>query len=140
MRIYPLIFLGYTFKPRMAKNSLRGVWFTNWLPAVSNKAMKSMNEKMKGWQILRTSGCTLAEVIKAINPVIQGWISYYGQFYKSKLISFMHIINVKLAGWARRKYKRLRPSEMKAIRWLHGISLREPTLFAHWKVGATPTV
>jgi len=133
-------FLGYTFKPRMAKNSIRGVWFTNWLPAVSNKAMKSMNEKMKGWHILRASGCTLAEVIKAINPVIQGWISYYGQFYKSKLVNFMHIINVKLAGWARRKYKRLRPSEMKAIRWLHGVSLREPTLFAHWKVGATPTV
>lgn len=133
-------FLGYTYKPRMAKNSIRGVWFTNWLPAVSNKAMKSMNEKMKGWAILRSSGCILAEVVAAINPVIQGWISYYGQFYKAKLINFMHIVNVKLAGWARRKYKRLRSSEMKAIRWLQDISLRNPNLFAHWKIGSKPTV
>jgi hypothetical protein len=29
-------FLGYAFKPRMAQNSIRKVWFTNWLPAVSD--------------------------------------------------------------------------------------------------------
>lgn len=133
-------FLGFTFKPRMAKNSIRGVWFTDWLPAVSNKAMKAMNEKMKGWTILRSSSCILAEIAGAINPVIRGWINYYGRFYKAKLINFMHIVNVKLAGWARRKYKGLRRSEMKAIRWLHGISQKEPNLFAHWKIGSKPTV
>ena len=133
-------FLGYTFQPRMAKNSIRGVWFTNWLPAVSNKSLKAMNEKMKGWKILRSSGCKLEDVVAAINPVIKGWISYYGQFYKTKLINFMHVINVKLARWARRKYKGLRTSDMKAIRWLHGICQREPYLFAHWKIGSKPTV
>ena len=40
-------FMGYIFKPRMAKNSIRGVSFTNWLPSISNKAIKLMNEKMK---------------------------------------------------------------------------------------------
>lgn len=133
-------FLGYSFKPRMARNSIRGVWFTNWLPAVSSKSMKSMNEKMNDWEIMRNSGCKLVDVVRAINPMIQGWISYYGNFYKAKLINFMHIINVKLAGWARRKYKGLRASEMKAIRWLHGIYQRDPSLFAHWKIGSKPTV
>lgn len=124
----------------MTRNSIRGVRVTNWLPVVSNKAMRSMNEKMKEWTILRSSGSTMEDVTKAINPVIQGWISYYGKFYKAKLINFMHIVNVKLAGWARGKYKRLRPSEMKAIRWLYDISQRSPTLFAHWKIGSKPTV
>ena len=40
-------FLGYTFQPREAQNKYRKETFTNWLPAVSNKAMKAMNEKMK---------------------------------------------------------------------------------------------
>ena len=131
-------FLGFTFKPRMAKNSIRGVWFTNFLPAVSKKAMTSMNEKMKEWAIMRCTTCSFTEVVKAINPVLQGWINYYGKFYKAKLINFMDIVNVKLVHWARRKYKRLRTSNRKAFRWLYGISRRSPTLFAHWKFGKMP--
>lgn len=141
---YPNIsfdFLGYSFKPRMAKNSIRGVWFTNWLPAVSTKAMKSMNEKMHGWEVLKKTGNTIQEIASKLNPVLRGWINYYGKFYKAELVNFMHIVNVKLATWARRKYKNLRVSEMKAIRWLHGISVRSPDLFAHWSLlGSKPTV
>lgn len=133
-------FLGYTFMPRMARNSIRKVWFTSWLPAVSKKAMKTMNERMKDWGILRTSGCTLTDLARKINPVIKGWINYYGKFYRAKLRNFMHILNVKIASWARRKYKNLRSSEMKAIRWLHGISQTSPNLFAHWTLGAKPSM
>ncbi len=134
-------FLGYTFKPRQAQNSIRKETFTNWLPAVSTKAMKSMNEKMHGWKVLQQTGNTIQEIALKINPVLRGWINYYGKFYKTKLKDFMHIVNVKLASWARRKYKHLRTSEMKAIRWLHGISLRRPGLFAHWSLlGSKPTV
>jgi RNA-directed DNA polymerase len=134
-------FLGYTFQPRLAQNSIRGEWFTNWLPAVSTKAMKSMNEKMHEWAVLERTDSTIQEIAKRINPVLRGWINYYGKFYKTKLKHFMHIVNVKLASWARRKYKNLRVSEMKAIRWLHGISVRRPGLFAHWSLlGAKPTV
>lgn len=134
-------FLGYTFKPRQAQNSIRKETFTNWLPAVSNKAMKSMNEKMHGWLVLQMTGATIQDIALKINPVLRGWINYYGKFYKTKLKDFMHLVNVKLANWARRKYKRLRTSEMKGIRWLHGISVRSPGLFAHWsQLGSRPTV
>jgi len=134
-------FVGYTFKPRMARNSQRGEWFTNWLPAVSSKSMKSMNEKMRKWDVLRKTTGTLQEIAAVINPVLTGWINYYSKFYKATLVNFMHIVNVKLASWARRKYKNLRTSEMKAIRWLHGISIRQPTLFAHWSLlGSKPTI
>ncbi len=133
-------FLGYTFMPREAQNSIRKETFTNWLPAVSKKAMKSMNEKMHEWSVLQQTGNTIQEIALKINPVLRGWINYYGKFYKTKLRDFMHIVNVKLASWARRKYKNLRTSEMKAIRWLHAISARRPGLFAHWSLGAKPTV
>jgi RNA-directed DNA polymerase len=134
-------FVGYTFKPRMAQNSQRGEWFTNWLPAVSGKSMRSMNEKMRKWEVLRKTTNTIQEVAAVINPVLRGWINYYSKFYKAKLVNFMHIVNVKLASWARRKYKNLRASEMKAIKWLYRISVREPTLFAHWSLlGSKPTL
>jgi group II intron reverse transcriptase/maturase len=134
-------FLGYTFRPRLAENSQRGEWFTNWLPAVSHRSMRSMNEKMRKWEALKKRNNTIQEIAMAINPVLTGWINYYGKFYKTKLKSFMHIINVKLASWARRKYKNLRASEMKAIRWLHGVSERQPKLFAHWALlGSKPTI
>src|SRR5690606_10702995 len=53
---YPIIsfdFLGFTFKPRQAQNGRKDGSFTNFLPAVSTKAMKAMNEKMKKWQALK---------------------------------------------------------------------------------------
>lgn len=134
---YPIIsfdFLGFTFKPRLAQNSIRGEWFTNFLPAVSTKAMRSMNEKMREWEALKKTTNTLQDIAKEINPILRGWINYYGKFYKTKMTLFMHILNVKLATWARRKYKKLRASEMKAIRWLHQISVRRPNLFAHWSL------
>mgnify|MGYP001792887729 CR=1 FL=1 len=141
---YPNItfdFLGYTFKPRMARNSIRGVWFTNWLPAISTKSMRSMNEKMREWKVLQKTTNTIQEIADKINPVLRGWINYYGKFYKAKLTNFMHIVNVKLAKWARRKYKNLRVSEMKAIKWLHDITVHRPNLFAHWKLhGSKPTI
>jgi len=133
-------FLGYTFKPRQAQNGRKDGSFTNCLPGVSAKAMKSMNEKMREWDVLQKTGNTIQEIATKINPVLRGWINYYGKFYKTKLRNFMHIVNVKLATWAKRKYKRFRGSELKAIRWLHGISVRRPGLFAHWSLlGSKPT-
>jgi len=134
---YPVVsfdFLGFTFKPRLAQNSKRGEWFTNFLPAVSRKAMKAMNEKMHEWEALKKTTNTLQDIAKEINPVVRGWINYYGTFYKTKMKEFMHILNVKLQAWARRKYKRLRTGGMKTVKWLHQISRRRPKLFAHWEL------
>jgi RNA-directed DNA polymerase len=134
-------FLGYTFKPRQAKNSKRNESFTNCLPAVSNKSLSSMREKMKKWETLKLSGSTLEEVAKEINPVVRGWINYYGKFYTSKLKSFMREVNLIIIKWARSKYLKIRPSLKKGFIWLKLVSLRKPELFAHWKIlGATPNV
>lgn len=141
---YPVIsfdFLGFTFRPRQAQNGRKDGSFTNFLPAVSTKAMKAMNEKMKKWGALTKTTNTLQEIAQEINPVVRGWINYYGTFYKTKMKEFMHLLNVKLEAWARRKYKRLRTGGMKTVRWLHQISMRRPKMFAHWELlNSKPTV
>ena len=127
-------FLGYTFKPRLAQNSQRGEWFTNWLPAVSTKSKKGMSDKLRQCTSLKSKTGTLQAIAREINPMLKGWINYYGKFYITELKRFLHLVNENVANWARRKYKNLRTSMMKAMRWLHMISVRRPGLFAHWSM------
>lgn len=43
-------FLGYTFRPRHAKNRY-GKFFTNFLPAISEKAKKAIRKEVRGWKL-----------------------------------------------------------------------------------------
>ena len=60
------------------------------------------------------------------NKVVQGWINYYGRFYKSGLYPLLRRINEYLVRWAKRKYKRLRGHTRQAKRWLVRVARREP--------------
>jgi Group II intron, maturase-specific domain len=44
-----------------------------------------------------------------INPVVGGWMRYYGAFYRSALSTLLARINTYLVRWIRKRYKRLRP-------------------------------
>ncbi|MEV8063495.1 group II intron reverse transcriptase/maturase [Streptomyces antimycoticus] len=132
-------FLGYTFCPRAAR--LRdGRLKTGFLPAVSKAAMKSMARAIRSWRLGRCTELSFREIAAMINPVVAGWINYYGRFYKSRLIRFLEQqINPFLVKWARRKYKRYRRASRKARRKLAEIASTFPGMFAHWKHGALPT-
>ncbi len=133
---YPRImftFLGYTFRPRCAK-SRKGKIFLNFSPAVSNQAAKEMRRKLREWRIHLRSYANLDQLAKMLNPVVRGWINYYGKFYKSGLFPILRHIDRWLARWAMRKYKKLRNRRKRATKWLLRIAKRQPQLFAHWKV------
>jgi group II intron reverse transcriptase/maturase len=132
-------FLGYTFRPRDAR--LRdGQLKTGFLPAVSKSAMKSMARVIRGWCLGRWTALSFQEVAATINPVVAGWINYYGRFYKSRLIRFLEQrINPFLVKWVRRKYKRFRRAPGKVRRRLAEIASVFPGMFAHWRHGALPT-
>jgi RNA-directed DNA polymerase len=72
------------------------------------------------------------------NNIVQGWINYYGRFYKSMLCPLLKRLNRALVRWACRKYKRLRRRERKAASWLVEVARRAPGLFAHWRLGFRP--
>ena len=75
---------------------------------------------------------------RIFNPIIQGWINYYGRFYRSMLIKVLRRINAYLVRWAMGKYKRLRRYPAKARRFLVDVFRRQPGLFAHWRFGVRP--
>ncbi|TDB94023.1 group II intron reverse transcriptase/maturase [Nonomuraea longispora] len=124
-------FLGYTFRARKAPTRDRTAIFSAFLPAVSKDALKKMGAELRSWRIHLRTTSDLGELARWMNPVIRGWIAYYGKFYRTALNVFLKRINTYLVRWARRKFKRLR-SFKKAQRWWTGLLQRQPTLFAHW--------
>ena len=100
-------FLGYTFRPRSVRRS-DGEFFVSFSPAVSRKALKAMRLKTKEHPVIK--GCfslSVEQLAKTINPMIQGWINYYGKFSKSSMSPIYDYINEKIIRWAMRKYKHL---------------------------------
>ncbi|MBL7486618.1 hypothetical protein I6A60_40565 [Frankia sp. AgB1.9] len=130
-------FLGYTFRPRLSR-SRWGKHFVNFTPAVSREAVKRMSREIRSWHIPRRSDKSLQDLARMFNRVVQGWINYFGRFYKSMLYPLLQQLNMKLVLWAMRKYKRLRRRERQARLWLRRIARQEPSLFAHWRFGAYP--
>ena len=130
-------FLGYTFRPRLARNRW-GKHFVSFLPAVSKDAVKAMSREIRSWHIARRSDKSLTDLAQMFNSIVQGWINYYGRFYKSMLYPLLRRINEHLVRWACRKYKRLRRREKRARELLARAARRYPALFAHWRFGLKP--
>ncbi|MCY6355885.1 group II intron reverse transcriptase/maturase [Clostridium sp. ZS2-4] len=130
-------FLGYTFKPRGAKNKY-GKYFTSFLPAIADKAKKSIRKEVRSWRLQLRVDKDLWDISNMFNKKIQGWINYYTHFYKSEMYAVLRYINNALVKWVRRKYKK-RKHRRRAEYWLGGIARRDISLFAHWKMGILPT-
>ena len=125
-------FLGYTFRPRRSKNRY-GKYFINFTPAVSNKAAKKIKDKIRSWRLCLQSDKTLEDLARMMNPVIRGWINYFGHFYKPAMYQVLRYFDEILVKWAMRKYKKLRGHHSRTWEWLRRIWQKEPTLFVHWK-------
>jgi RNA-directed DNA polymerase len=131
-------FLGYTFQPRRAKNRW-GKFLVSFLPAMSAKAAKRVRHTIREWRMASTrNNQRLEDLARHVNPVVRGWLHYYGRFYRSKCVQVLRHLNVALAAWAQRKYKRFRRRERASMHWLGRIARREPQLFVLWQHGVVP--
>lgn len=123
-------FLGFAFRPRHAVGR-GGVSFTAFLPAVSRDAVTAMGKQVRAMRIHLRTGHALDGLAELLNPVVAGWMRYYGRFYRSALYPLLRRINTYVMRWARRKYRRL-ASWKRLSRWWSGVIDRDPGLFAHW--------
>ena len=135
---YPQVqfdFLGYSFQPRQAKakrgNLFVGASFLRLAPKLPRRSAAPSG--VGGHTDGRSSRSrNLPE--RSANPVLRGWIGYYGQFYKSKLASVLGQFDYALRRWARRKFKRLKAGPTRAGAWLRRVAQQKPDLFAHWAI------
>jgi group II intron reverse transcriptase/maturase len=130
-------FLGFTFQQRCAQDK-HGNRFSGFNPARSDAAQMKMNAAVREWKLHRRTTLTLDDLAHWINPIVRGWMQYYGAFYRSKLHPLLARINSYLMRFLRKKFKRLR-GKKKAIQYWKRLVARRRGLFAHWKWVNEPT-
>ena len=100
----------------------------SFLPAISTKAAKAIRQTIRGWRMASTrNNQRLEDLARLANPLVRGWLNYYGRFYRSRCVQVLRSFNEALATWAQRKYKRFRRRERAAMHWLGRIARRDPT-------------
>ena len=139
---YPNIkfdFLGYCFRPRLVRRSRDNLLFCSFNPAVSPSALKSMRAKIRELGIRRRTEVSLEEIAFRINPLLRGWINYYGRYAPSALAPLLRYVNQTLQAWARRKFKRFKAHKIRVSHFLQKLSRQNANLFVHWRLGMTGT-
>jgi RNA-directed DNA polymerase len=124
-------FLGFTYERRTEKDKWDRLRL-NFTPAVSKKSLNAMREKTRKQKFVKRSDLKLEDIAKIFNPVLRGWINYYGRYSPSKLNPVLIHFNATLRQWIRRKYRKL-ASKTKAGLFLAKMHKKNPTLFVHWE-------
>ncbi|WP_220449766.1 group II intron maturase-specific domain-containing protein [Nonomuraea longispora] len=70
-------------------------------------ALVKISAQVRQWRLHRRTGHSFAQLAKAIDPIVAGWMHYYGRFYRPPLL-------------------------MRINACLRGIAVRYPRMFAHW--------
>ena len=79
------------------------------------------------------------DIARKINPLLQGWMNYYGRYVPSALYPMLHYVDRTLRAWAMRKFKRLKRHKVRAGRFLQGVARKNAALFVHWRHGMIGT-
>jgi RNA-directed DNA polymerase len=125
-------FLGFAVRPREAINGKTGQHFSAFLPAISPEALKAKGDRLCELRIHRHTNLSLDDLAGWLNPIVAGWMNYYGRFYRSAMYPLLRRVSLYLRRWAGKKYKRLRTLK-RFKRWWAGLLEREPGLFVHWR-------
>ena len=96
------------------------------------RGAQGQEHRLRELRIHRHTDLSLDDLARWLNPIIAGWMNYYGRYYRSELEPLLQRVSTYLRRWARKKYKRLRTFK-RFKRWWTGLLKREPGLFAHWR-------
>jgi RNA-directed DNA polymerase len=132
-------FLGYGFRPRVARSSRNRELFCSFTPAVSPSALKAMRGAIRDWNIRQQTQMSLADIARRIDPLLRGWIEYYGRYAPSALSPILRYVNQTLLRWAMRKFKRFKAHKIRASTFLQKLAREKAGLFVHWRIGMTGT-
>jgi RNA-directed DNA polymerase len=132
---YPVVkfdFLGYSFQPRSAFSKKKGRLFLGYDCAISSSSRKQIANKLEELNVNKLSFKSIVGIAQFLNPMIRGWVHYYGKFKIYELTRVFRILSARLVCWARKRYKRYKNSIRKAYKWLATVRVQYPTLFYHW--------
>ena len=138
--MYPNVkfyFLGYCFRPRQVLRPSDRKVVGGFTPAVSPTALKAMRAAIRDLNIRRSTQVSLADIARKLNPLLRGWIAYYGRYTPSALSALFRYVNLTLLAWVRRKFKRYKGHKVRAAGFVEKLARTRPDLFVHWRLGMT---
>jgi len=130
-------FLGYCFRPRLVQNSRDHTLFCGFTPAVSVSAMTAMRTTIRDLGLRHRTELSMADIARQINPLLRGWIAYYGRYTPSALNPMLRYVNLTLRAWVMRKFKRFAGKTVRAGRFLERMARDHAAMFVHWRLGLT---
>ena len=128
-------FLGYSFQPRTSKSKRTKGLFLGFDCAISIASKKNIADKLGALKVHKMTCKSIVGIAQILNPMIRGWVNYYGKFRPSMLHTVFKLLNNRLVKWARKRYKRYKNSIKRAYRWFNEIKKQFPKLFYHWQMG-----
>ena len=93
-----------------------------------------MRREIRAWQLGCRVDKRIDDLARMFNPIIRGWLTYYGRYYPSGLYPTLQYLDRRLARWAEGKYKRLRRHRRRSEHRIRAIAACDPGLFAHWRL------
>ncbi len=126
-------FLGYSFQPRDTA-SKKGM-FLGYDCAISIRSRKAIADKLGELKVEKMTYKSIVGIAQRLNPMIRGWINYYGKFRISMLHKVFRLLNQRLIRWGRKRYKRYKTSINRASKWLQRVQEQYRYLFYHWQFG-----
>ncbi|HUE64785.1 MAG TPA: reverse transcriptase domain-containing protein [Rhizomicrobium sp.] len=115
-------FLGYCFRRRRTMSPSNRQLFCGFNPAVSPAALKAMRSTIRDLKIRRLTHASLRDIAQKLNPLLRGWIGYYGRYAPSALDPLLRYVNLTLVAWAQRKFKRFRAHKTRASLFLQKLA------------------
>jgi RNA-directed DNA polymerase len=56
--------------------------FTSFQPAMSREKLTEKGREVRHWRLHRRPNDTLGDLAEAINPIVRGWMTYWGRFWR----------------------------------------------------------
>jgi len=107
-------FLGYTFKAVHIKCK-DGKIRSNFIASVSKASAKIFRDKIKSLEIHKKTGCKIDIIAEILNPMLRGWINYFGKYNPSAMKYTLQCTERRLVKWAMCKYKKFRGHRQRAV-------------------------
>jgi RNA-directed DNA polymerase len=119
----------------VVRSSRNNELFCSFTPAVSPSALKAIRSTVRDLNIRQLTQRSLDDIAQKLNPLLRGWIGYYGRYNPSALETMLRHVNLTLVGSMMRKFKRFQRRKVGAARFLAKLARTHPALFEHWRIG-----
>ena len=99
--------------------------------------MKAMRLTIRELNLRHQTQLSLQAIARHLNPLLRGWIEYYGRYAPSALYPLLRHVNQTLVAWAMRKFNRFKDHKVRASQFLQRLATEHRAVFVHWDIGMT---